>query len=242
MAPEIAGGEPPSPRTDVYGLAATGWALLTGRPPAYQESARLTELVPGLDPAVEEVLRQALELRPERRLASAVALARGLGAPPVREEGRSLAVVTEAAPAPASILEAVVRTAVGVFDAASASLALVDERTDELVFHAAWGAGAAEIVGVRLPPGAGIAGAARASAEGVAIPACREDPRFEAEIAAATRYVPHTMLAVPLTAEGRALGVLSILDRRDGEPYTPADLPRANLFADLARAALAQAG
>jgi hypothetical protein len=41
------------------------------------------------------------------------------------------------------------------------------------------------------------------------------------------------MLVVPFGA-----GVLSILDRRDGKPYTEADLPRAQVFADLAAAAL----
>jgi hypothetical protein len=46
-----------------------------------------------------------------------------------------------------------------------------------------------------------------------------------------------------LRREGEAVGVLSMLDRRDGEPYRPADLERAGLFADLVVAALpSQAG
>ena len=36
-----------------------------------------------------------------------------------------------------------------------------------------------------------------------------------------------------------SIGVLSILDRRDGRPYTPADLPRAEMLAGLAQAILA---
>jgi hypothetical protein len=32
--------------------------------------------------------------------------------------------------------------------------------------------------------------------------------------------------------------VLSVLDRRDGQPYLPSDIPRASLFCDLAMAAL----
>ena len=141
--------------------------------------------------------------------------------------------------------EAIVRTAAGVFDAAASSIAVVDDATAELIYHAAWGAGAEEIVGVRLEPGFGIAGAAVAAGEGVAVPECRSDPRFASQIAAGTGYVPNTMLVVPLKRDHAVIGALSVLDRRDGGPYGPADLPRAQLFADLAVAAMppaAQAG
>ncbi len=50
------------------------------------------------------------------------------------------------------------RTAAGVFAASASSIALTDETTGELVYQSAWGAGAREIVGVRLPPGQGLAG------------------------------------------------------------------------------------
>ena len=62
------------------------------------------------------------------------------------------------------------------------------------------GPGAREIVGVRLPPGVGIAGSVVADRRGIAVPDCRNDPRFAAQIAAGTGYVPNTMLVVPLLA------------------------------------------
>ena len=77
-----------------------------------------------------------------------------------------------------------------------------------------------------------------ASGEGVAVGDCRSDPRFAAQIAAGTGYVPHTMLVAPLERDGVVVGALSVLDRRDGSPYRPADLVRARLFADLAVTAL----
>ena len=46
------------------------------------------------------------------------------------------------------------------------------------------------------------------------------------------------MLVTPLVREGRTIGALSLLDRRDGEPYRHEDLFRASLFADLAVVAL----
>jgi hypothetical protein len=73
---------------------------------------------------------------------------------------------------------------------------------------------------------------------GEAIPDCGVDPRFAAGIATGTGYVPYTMLLVPLKRGDRVVGVLSILDRRDGAPYRQADLEPAALFADLAVRAL----
>jgi GAF domain-containing protein len=108
-----------------------------------------------------------------------------------------------------------------------------------LVYQAAWGAGAKEIVGVRLPAGVGIAGSVVAGGEGIAVPECRSDPRFAAQIAAGTGYVPNTMLVVPLkSTEGGVVGVLSVLDRRDGGAYDERDVMRAESFAELAVVAL----
>jgi putative methionine-R-sulfoxide reductase with GAF domain/predicted Ser/Thr protein kinase len=238
MAPEVFAGSGASPRSDVFGLAACLWTLLTGRPPVYGERQRLVDLVPDAGPELEETVRAGLELLPDRRIASAEAFARALGSPLVRAGGESLARSILAPSLPRQLIEAVVRTAAGVFEAAAASIALIDETTRELVYQAAWGAGAQEIVGVRLPLGQGIAGTVAATGAGIAVSECRNDSRFAAQIAAGTGYVPVTMAVVPLRSEGATIGVLSILDRRSGEPYRSEDLPRAELFADLAVSAL----
>jgi GAF domain-containing protein len=131
-----------------------------------------------------------------------------------------------------------VHAASGVFGAAAASIALIDQTTGELVYQSAWGAGAHEIVGVRLAPGAGIAGRVVQTGSGEAVPDCRTDPRFASRIAAGTGYIPYTMLVVPLRRGGRSIGALSILDRRDGRSYRDEDIEAAALFADLAVRAL----
>ena len=238
MAPEVFAGGIASPRSDVFSLAATVWNLITGEPPVYADDMQLAVEFPEVSAELEATLRAGLEIIPERRVASIEAFARALGAGVLEREGASLAQSLEHTDASANLIEAVVRTAAGVFEAAAASIALIDRTTEELVFHAAWGAGAKEIVGVRLPPGVGIAGAVVAAGEGQAIPECRNDPRFAAQIAAGTGYVPYTMVVVPLKRDGETAGVLSVLDRRDGGPYGPNDVSRASLFAELAIAAL----
>ena len=233
MAPEVLVGEGVSPRSDVYGLAATVWTLLAGSPPAYGDP----EPLPAVEPELEQALRRALDPRPEHRFASAAALAAALGSPVATAEGRTLA-ATLPGTEHADVLEAIVRTAAGVFDAAAASIALVDHTTGELVYRSSWGVLAEETVGIRLAPGQGLAGAAVAALEPVVVPDCRADERFASQVAAGIGYVPNTMLVVPLQRAGAAVGALSILDRRDGEALGQADVARAGLFAELVLAAL----
>ena len=238
MAPEVFAGGTVSPRSDVFGLAATLWTLIVGKPPVYADPTKLSDVVPGVSEELEHTIMAGLEMVPERRVASVAAFAKALGAPMGRDTGASLALSVEVPDAPRSLMEGIVRTAAGVFGAAAASISLTDRTTDELVYQAAWGAGAHEIVGVRLPPGTGIAGSVIARGEGDAVPDCRTHPGFAAQIAAGTGYVPHTMLVVPLKRSDRAIGALSILDRRDGLSYGAEDMERAALFAELAVTAL----
>jgi len=238
MAPEVFAGGNVSPRSDVFGMAATLWTLLTGKPPVYAEPTKLTDICPDVPAGLERTIRAGLEMIPERRVASIGAFAKALGAPLEPARGRSLALSVDKPDAPRSMMEAVVRTAAGVFEAAASSIALTDATTSELVYQSAWGAGAHEIVGVRLPPGIGVSGAVVASGQGQAVRDLRSDPRFAAQIAAGTGYVPHTMLVVPLLRGGAPIGVLSLLDRRDGGSYGSSDMERATMFAELAVTAL----
>jgi eukaryotic-like serine/threonine-protein kinase len=239
MAPEVFAGGTVSPRSDVFSLAATLWTLLTGKPPVYGDQTPLSSVAPGASTSLEQCLRAGLELLPERRMASAASFAKALGVPLAAERGEALVVSAVDRPdVSANLLEAIVKAAAGVFTAAACSISLVDPITNELVYQASFGAGAKEIVGVRLPPGKGLAGSVVQSGEGLAVPDCRNDPRFQAQIAAGTGYVPYTMLLVPLKQDDRTIGVLSVLDRRDGEPYTLDDLPSGELFAELTVTAL----
>jgi Protein kinase domain/GAF domain len=237
MAPEVFAGGTVSPRSDVFGLAATLWSLLAGKPPVYADPVRLSKLVPGVTSELERAIYAGLEMIPDRRVASVAAFAKALGEPLSLGMGESLALSVEQPPVPRQLMEGIVKTAAGVFEAAASSIALLDRSTGELVYQSAWGAGAREIVGVRLGPGVGIAGAVMATGEAQATD-CRNDPRFAAQIAAGTGYVPYTMLVVPLKRGQEPVGVLSILDRRDGGLYRPDDIDRAELFAELAVTAL----
>ena len=94
MAPEQALGENErmGPRTDVYGIGATLYELVTGRPPASgasalevmrrvvdEEPAPPRSIDPSLPKDLETIVLRCLEKEPERRYESARALAEDLG-------------------------------------------------------------------------------------------------------------------------------------------------------------------
>jgi len=99
--------------------------------------------------------------------------------------------------------------------AAACSCALATE-SGALRYVAAAGAGAAEIVGVELSAGRGLAGWVATSGQSIAVREVRADPRFAVDVAEATRYVPTVLLAAPFFDEaGEVRGVLTVLDPED---------------------------
>lgn len=99
-----------------------------------------------------------------------------------------------------------------IFAAAACSCALATEDGSGLEFVAADGAGAAAIIGVRLPISRGIAGFVALSGQPIATDV-GADVRFARDIAESTDYVPDLILAAPLLDEdGETLGVLEVLD------------------------------
>lgn len=54
--------------------------------------------------------------------------------------------------------------------------------------------------------------------------------------------MPRTILIVPLLTGSQVVGTLSIFDRRDGSGFGVQDVPRAQLFAELAVTTLEEEG
>jgi GAF domain-containing protein len=133
-----------------------------------------------------------------------------------------------------TLLRSIVETARAIFAAKAASIFLVDEETDELVFEAVAGEGSDALVGRRLPAGTGIAGWVLATRQPLAIEDVEGDPRFARDAAESTGYVPRGLMAVPLLHEDRGLGVLSVLDRPKETQFTLAEMDLLSRFAHQA--------
>ena len=133
-----------------------------------------------------------------------------------------------------ALLQSIVDVARAIFGARAASVFLLDEATDELVFEAVSGEGEGELVGMRFPSSTGIAGWVLVTRQPIVIDDLQQDPRFAKQAAESTGYVPHGLMAVPLLLEERALGVLEVLDRPNDAPFTLAEMDLLSLFAHQA--------
>lgn len=98
------------------------------------------------------------------------------------------------------------------FQVEAASVALVDEKTGDIVFRVATGAAAEQVVGVRLRPGQGIAGWVAQSDLPIFVPAVDEDGRWYPGVDQATGLRTHAIIAVPIHLGGETLGVLEAIN------------------------------
>ena len=137
-----------------------------------------------------------------------------------------------------SLLQATVEVARAIFGAQAASVFLLDEAADELVFEAVAGQGEGELIGLRFPAGTGIAGWVLTTRQPLVIDDLTADTRFSRQAAESTGYVPKNMMAVPLLVEERALGVLEVLDRPQETRVRLAEVDLLGLFAHQAAIAL----
>ena len=137
-----------------------------------------------------------------------------------------------------ALLQATVETARGIFHAKASSVFLLDEETDELVFEAVAGEGSDTLVGKRFPSSTGVAGWVLVTRQPLVVDDLSKDTRFSRGAAESTGYVPRGLMAVPLLSEDSALGVLEVLDRPQGIPFTLAEMDLLGLFANQAAIAL----
>jgi transcriptional regulator with GAF, ATPase, and Fis domain len=137
----------------------------------------------------------------------------------------------------AQLLQSILDTAVILFRAEAASLALTSRDGLSLEFAVASGSKGQGVVGRTIAMGEGIAGYVSQTGQPIALVTPGEDPRFGRTVAEQTGYVPGSIMAVPLLTADRTVGVIEVLDSRDGA-FTGTDLELASAFARQAAIAV----
>jgi signal transduction histidine kinase len=139
------------------------------------------------------------------------------------------------------LLQNILENAVNILNCEAGTLFLVDEQTGELIFRVTVGPVAGNLLGQRLPPGTGIVGRAmQARAPMIENDAQRSSARFEGADKQ-TGFVSRSLLAVPMQIKDRVLGVIEVINRRDGLPFVPDDQNLLTAFAGQAAVAIENA-
>jgi signal transduction histidine kinase len=140
-----------------------------------------------------------------------------------------------------AVLYVIMDKAVELLQAEAGSLVLVDEETDELLFTVTAGPGSADLAGMRLPAGTGIVGTVVRESQSIIINEARADRRWYSDLDEQTQFTTRSIIAVPMISQGQTIGVIELLNRRDGEPFDPNDERLLVAFAASAAVAIANA-
>lgn len=121
------------------------------------------------------------------------------------------------------------------------SVLLVDAEADELVFSVVVGKGAEALLGQRLPLEEGIAGWVARFGKPAIIEKAEADPRFSDRIDKLTGFKTESVIAVPLRAGGKVFGLIELLNRLDGTPFSAYDMRVLSTIANFAALAIEKA-
>ncbi len=125
-------------------------------------------------------------------------------------------------------------------NAEAISIALVDDSTDELVYQVAQGAGAEQIVGLRLPMNQGLSGWVIKHCKPALVTNTNQDPRFHDLGDQRTGHPTEAMICAPMQFKGEALGTIQAINPSDGI-FTDQDLDLLVNLANIASTAIANA-
>jgi GAF domain-containing protein len=137
-----------------------------------------------------------------------------------------------------ALLDETMVYALDLLEAEDGSLILVDEETDEMVFVLVHGTVRQMLEGYRFDRGLGIAGQVAESGEPAIINDVSGVAYFLPEIDERFGFVTQSLVAAPLIARGRVLGVLEVLNKRSSDEFTEDDASVLSVLATLAALAL----
>ena len=132
------------------------------------------------------------------------------------------------------LLRLIVEVAARIFDAAGASIALINEREQTLEFKVSYNQGDFDVVGMSIPIDKGIAGYVAMTGQPLAVSNVQQDPRFDRKFAESTGYVPDSILATPLLSGDRVIGVMEVLDKIDATSFGIQDMELLGMLSNLA--------
>ncbi len=129
------------------------------------------------------------------------------------------------------LLEIILQQSAVLTAAEASSLALIDEKTDELCFEVVVGEKKDILKEIRLPKGTGIIGWVSLKGEPLLIEDVTKDERFYQKVDEKSQFKTSSILCVPLKTKDGTIGALEVLNKIEGEKF---DLNDQSLLMALA--------
>ena len=129
------------------------------------------------------------------------------------------------------LLHEIMESCKEVTNAEASSLLIYDEEEDNLYFEVALGTGGEAVKKIICNMGEGIAGWVALNRQPLLVPDCYADERFNPDFDKQTGFVTRSMLCVPMLKDEKLVGVIQVINKKNGKPFTERD---QNLFQILA--------
>jgi signal transduction histidine kinase len=140
-----------------------------------------------------------------------------------------------------NLLNQIMENAVEILNSEAGTLFLVDEETGELIFEVVTGPVAEELIGRRLAPGTGHVGRAVETGNPAIVNEVRRTAEWSEQPDQQTGFKTRDLLLVPMFIKDRVVGVLEVINRKDGMPFTSDDQDLLTTFTSQAAIALENA-
>lgn len=137
------------------------------------------------------------------------------------------------------VLELALHQAEALCRAETSSIWELDDESGELFFRVVRGKAAGSIKDLRVPLGEGIVGDVALSGRPAIVNDVHADSRWHGD--SGIGFETRAILAVPLIARGRVIGVVQVLNPVEGSRFSDDDLRRMRLFAGLLATAIENA-
>ena len=121
-------------------------------------------------------------------------------------------------------LEAAVRLIGDLVDCEAGSVLLVDSEENCFFFTVAFGKNSEKLKDLTVPLGKGIVGACFDTKQVISVSEVNKDPRYYKEISDAVGFETRSLVAVPIISDGKSLGVLELLNKKDSNTFIAREL------------------
>jgi signal transduction histidine kinase len=162
------------------------------------------------DQTASAIVKSRLLIETERRARQLATL---------NEIGRSLTSTLETKP----LLNQILRSATEIINCEAGSLFMVDAATGNLTFEVTVGPVAADLVGQQLPAGTGIAGKVAETGQPAIVNEAKKSTGWFGEADKKTGFITRDLLVVPMQVKDRVTGVIEVINKKDGSPFSEED-------------------
>ncbi len=142
---------------------------------------------------------------------------------------------------PNALLTRIVESATRLTEGEASSLLLINPDDNKLYFEVALGSKGPEVQRFSLNKGEGIAGWVVEKNRSLIVNDVESDTRFFSNISKAVGFTTRNILAAPMRIRDTCVGVLEILNKKDGKDFTESDLWWLEIFANQAALAIQNA-